>query len=153
MIALFRTGLTTQWCWSITRLTVSNCPPGHPGLLKVALQQTLLVLASFISFASVQKHESSIIPLLVLSESNPLCWALIRLWWLGVISCRGEELHFPTDGPTQPCDISALLKVSLEKSLEGDAVAGLVPGHLVDGLQNAAFQAAYLQGAWMAFLY
>ena len=47
-------------------------------LLEVTVQQALLGLTSFISFASVRKHESSVIPLLVLSESNPLCWALIR---------------------------------------------------------------------------
>jgi hypothetical protein len=41
-------------------------------LLEVTVQQAFLVLTSFISLASAQKHESSLIPLLVLSESNPL---------------------------------------------------------------------------------
>ena len=41
-------------------------------LLEVTLQQAFLVLTSFISLASAQKHESSLIPLFVLSESNPL---------------------------------------------------------------------------------
>ena len=46
-----------------------------------------------------------------------------------------------------------LLEVTLQQTLQSLAVTSLVAGHLVDGLQNAAFQAAYLQGAWMAFLY
>ena len=51
----------------------------QPGLLEATVQQTLLVRTSFIFFASLRKHESSVIPLLVRSESNPLRWALIRL--------------------------------------------------------------------------
>ena len=46
-----------------------------------------------------------------------------------------------------------LFEITLQQALQSLAVAGLVTGHLVDGLQNAAFQAAYLQGAWMAYLY
>ena len=51
--------------------TGSQCIVGYK-LLEVTLQQAFLVLASFISLASAQKYESSLIPLLVLSESNPL---------------------------------------------------------------------------------
>ena len=43
-------------------------------------------------------------------------------------------MHFPANGPTQPCDISALLKISLDQALQCLAVAGLVTGHLVDGV-------------------
>ena len=46
-----------------------------------------------------------------------------------------------------------LLEVTLQQTLQSLAVTSLVASHFVDGLQNAAFQAAYLQGAWMAFLY
>ena len=46
-----------------------------------------------------------------------------------------------------------LLEVTLQHALQSNAVTSLVAGHFMDGLQNAAFQAAYLQGAWMAFLY
>ena len=43
-----------------------------------------------------------------------------------------------------------LLEVTVQQALQSLAVTGLVPGHLVDGLQNAAFQAAYLQGrGWL----
>ena len=54
-----------------------------------------------------------------------------------------------------PLDLGAifLLEVTIQQTLQGNTVASLVTSHLVDGLQNAAFQAAYLQGAWMAFLY
>ena len=48
---------------------------------------------------------------------------------------------------------SILLEVTLQQAFQTAAVASLVAGHLMDGLQNAAFQAAYLQGAWMAYLY
>ena len=40
-----------------------------------------------------------------------------------------------------------LLEVTLQQALQCLAVASLVTGHLMDSLQNAAFQAAYLQGA------
>ena len=43
-----------------------------------------------------------------------------------------------------------LLEISVEQTLQCLAVAGLVASHFVDGLQNAAFQAAYLQGrGWL----
>ena len=43
-----------------------------------------------------------------------------------------------------------LLEISLQQTLQCLAVAGFVASHLVDGLQNAAFQAAYLQGrGWL----
>ena len=43
-----------------------------------------------------------------------------------------------------------LLEVTLQHALQSLAVASLVASHLVDGLQNAAFQAAYLQGrGWL----
>ena len=46
-----------------------------------------------------------------------------------------------------------LLEVPLQQALQGDAVTGLVTGHLVDGLQNAAFQAANVQGrGWLFYL-
>ena len=46
-----------------------------------------------------------------------------------------------------------LLKVALQQTLQSLAVSCFVLSHFVDSLQNAAFQAAYLQGAWMAYLY
>ena len=79
IFSLYRT-VRAQWCQMTAGLSGSYRLPGHPGLLEVALQHALLVLASFISFASMQKHESSVIPLLVLSKSNPLRWALIWYW-------------------------------------------------------------------------
>ena len=45
---------------------------------------------------------------------------------------------------------SRLLEVTLQQALQSLAVTGLVAGHFMDGLQNAAFQAAYLQGrGWL----
>ena len=43
-----------------------------------------------------------------------------------------------------------LLEVTLQQAFQSAAMAGLVAGHFMDGLQNAAFQAAYLQGrGWL----
>jgi len=47
--------------------------------------------------------------------------------------------------------IELLSEVALQQSGKSLAVSGFVARHFVDGLQNAAFQAAYLQGrGWLA---
>ena len=76
-------------------------------LLEVTLQQALLVLTNS-ALLRPPDGEHPHASLLVLSESNPLRWALIRL--------------------------AGLLEISLQQTLQSHAVAGLVTGHLVDGV-------------------